>query len=256
MQVQESNRQKHINNRRQPAARLIQCAWRCYAATLNSTSEATWKQHLKSIRSSIITNNNSNKSRKSFTDMYHHSLDHFHGSKYNVQCSRFNLIEDDDKFSQGGGCISNHNSHNDLTTATTIISSHKPHMLSEVQKNCIRFVRAVKFSLARKAFKNAFRPYDIKDVMQQYSEGHADVVGRVRYMQARINTVQANICGIAKLVQEMQTIQVEKIDYLEQTVRLLVERIDEVITYNNNNHNQNHNHLHHISSSSSIVSSS
>src|SRR5699024_2623046 len=31
------------NKRRVPAARLIQCAWRCYASSINSRSTATWK---------------------------------------------------------------------------------------------------------------------------------------------------------------------------------------------------------------------
>lgn len=51
LKVQAMQRQKHLNRRRAPAATLIQCLWRCYAADPNSMSVATWKVHLKAIAS-------------------------------------------------------------------------------------------------------------------------------------------------------------------------------------------------------------
>ena len=46
LKVQQQQRQKHMIRRRIPAATLIQCLWRCYAADENCTSEVTWKMHL------------------------------------------------------------------------------------------------------------------------------------------------------------------------------------------------------------------
>ncbi|KAG0710581.1 Potassium voltage-gated channel subfamily KQT member 5 [Chionoecetes opilio] len=45
LKVQQQQRQKHMIRRRQPAATLIQCLWRCYAADEHSMSVATWKIH-------------------------------------------------------------------------------------------------------------------------------------------------------------------------------------------------------------------
>ena len=45
LKVQQQQRQKHMIRRRGPAATLIQCLWRCYAADENSVSVATWKIH-------------------------------------------------------------------------------------------------------------------------------------------------------------------------------------------------------------------
>lgn len=45
LKVQQQQRQKHMIRRRVPAATLIQCLWRCYAADENSLSLATWKIH-------------------------------------------------------------------------------------------------------------------------------------------------------------------------------------------------------------------
>ncbi|XP_034754361.1 potassium voltage-gated channel subfamily KQT member 5 [Etheostoma cragini] len=49
LKVQEQHRQKHFEKRRNPAASLIQCVWRSYAADENSVSIATWKPHLKAL---------------------------------------------------------------------------------------------------------------------------------------------------------------------------------------------------------------
>ena len=56
LKVQQQQRQKHMNRRKVPAATLIQCLWRCYAADENSSSEATWKMHLIPQRSPPFKN--------------------------------------------------------------------------------------------------------------------------------------------------------------------------------------------------------
>uniref|UniRef100_A0A1I8G4R8 Ion_trans domain-containing protein n=1 Tax=Macrostomum lignano TaxID=282301 RepID=A0A1I8G4R8_9PLAT len=51
LKVQQHQRQKHLIRRRVPAATLIQSLWRCYAADPSSTSMATWKPHMRPLRS-------------------------------------------------------------------------------------------------------------------------------------------------------------------------------------------------------------
>ena len=50
LKVQEQHRQKHFARRRNPAAYLIQCVWRNYAADEDSSSVATWECALNAIR--------------------------------------------------------------------------------------------------------------------------------------------------------------------------------------------------------------
>ncbi|XP_044278087.1 potassium voltage-gated channel subfamily KQT member 5 isoform X5 [Varanus komodoensis] len=113
LKVQEQHRQKHFEKRRNPAASLIQCVWRSYAADEKSVSIATWKPHLKALHTCSPT-----------------------------------------KKEQG-----------------------EPSS------------RIMKFHVAKRKFKETLRPYDVKDVIEQYSAGHLDMLCRIKSLQSRVDQI-------------------------------------------------------------------
>uniref|UniRef100_A0A671KY83 Potassium voltage-gated channel subfamily KQT member 5-like n=1 Tax=Sinocyclocheilus anshuiensis TaxID=1608454 RepID=A0A671KY83_9TELE len=229
LKVQEQHRQKHFEKRRNPAASLIQAAWRLYSTDLSRTYlSATWlfyksvlpPQRHVSMHSGSVTcgfcsfpglsslypglslsfrervrmaspRGQSMKSRQmSVNDRRSPATEvGVEGSSpAKVQKSwsfndrtRFRPslrlktdtnLGPDDAFDEKG-C------HCDVTVED----------LSAPLKAVIRAVRIMKFHVAKKKFKETLRPYDVKDVIEQYSAGHLDMLCRIKSLQTRVDQI-------------------------------------------------------------------
>uniref|UniRef100_A0A671SG85 Potassium voltage-gated channel subfamily KQT member 5-like n=1 Tax=Sinocyclocheilus anshuiensis TaxID=1608454 RepID=A0A671SG85_9TELE len=202
LKVQEQHRQKHFEKRRNPAACLIQCVWRSYAADENSVSVATWKPHLKAFQKLSFKDRvrmasprgQSIKSRQtSVTDRRSPGAEistdgsspakvqkswsfndrtRFRPSLRLKSQSREANVGVDEAFDEKG-C------HCDMSAED----------LPSALKTVIRAVRIMKFHVAKKNFKETLRPYDVKDVIEQYSAGHLDMLCRIKSLQTRVDQI-------------------------------------------------------------------
>ncbi|XP_042289281.1 potassium voltage-gated channel subfamily KQT member 5 isoform X4 [Thunnus maccoyii] len=197
LKVQEQHRQKHFEKRRNPAASLIQeRAGRDYLQKLSFKERVRMAsprgQSMKSRQTSI-----NDRQRCSPGNEVVGGAELMGGSPAKVQKSwsfndrtRFRpslrlksqtrtAVPDVDAGMTTEDSFDERGCHCDVTVED----------LSAPLKAVIRAVRIMKFHVAKKKFKETLRPYDVKDVIEQYSAGHLDMLCRIKSLQTRVDQI-------------------------------------------------------------------
>ncbi|XP_034464138.1 potassium voltage-gated channel subfamily KQT member 5 isoform X1 [Hippoglossus hippoglossus] len=231
LKVQEQHRQKHFEKRRNPAASLIQCVWRSYAADENSVSIATWKPHLKALHTCSPAKKEQGETtysqKLSFKERVRMASPR--GQSMKSRQASINDRRSPGNEGVGGGAgaelmggspakVQKSWSFNDRTrfrpslrlksqtrTAVPDVDAGMAAEDSFDERGChcdvtvedlsaplkavIRAVRIMKFHVAKKKFKETLRPYDVKDVIEQYSAGHLDMLCRIKSLQTRVDQI-------------------------------------------------------------------
>ncbi|XP_023945583.1 potassium voltage-gated channel subfamily KQT member 1 isoform X1 [Bicyclus anynana] len=249
LKVQQQQRQKHMIRRRQPAATLIQALWRCYAADEHSMSIATWKIHqiplpspqTSRVMSASFKNNASFVSR--LPTIRRHKSTSLHSPaphskpahRYDVNASAENLGATNGR---SGRTRAINPSFSEDSVAETALSKRtsddedeEPRCvtLTPRHKAAIRFIRKLKYFVARKRFREALKPYDVKDVIEQYSSGHADLLNRTKNLQYRLDQILGKQGSKAKDVYASKISLASRVVKIERQVDDIESKIDHLL---------------------------
>ncbi|XP_016316074.1 uncharacterized protein LOC107668643, partial [Sinocyclocheilus anshuiensis] len=61
------------------------------------------------------------------------------------------------------------------------------HRLSHAHRSAIKVIRRMQYFVARRKFQQARKPYDVRDVIEQYSQGHLNMMVRIKELQRRLD---------------------------------------------------------------------
>ncbi|XP_044274274.1 potassium voltage-gated channel subfamily KQT member 1-like [Varanus komodoensis] len=59
--------------------------------------------------------------------------------------------------------------------------------LTEAHQTAVKVVRRMQYFVARRKFQQAQKPYDVRDVIEQYSQGHLNMMVRIKELQRRLD---------------------------------------------------------------------
>uniref|UniRef100_A0A669DIE4 Potassium voltage-gated channel subfamily KQT member 5 n=1 Tax=Oreochromis niloticus TaxID=8128 RepID=A0A669DIE4_ORENI len=206
LKVQEQHRQKHFEKRRNPAASLIQAAWRMYSTDgARPYLRATWHHYQSALPP--LSQKLSFKERVRMASPRGQSMKSRQTSMNDRQrCSPGNEMVGSTELMGGSPAkVQKSWSFNDRTRFRPSLRLKSQPQESFDERGChcdvtvedlsaplkavIRAVRIMKFHVAKKKFKETLRPYDVKDVIEQYSAGHLDMLCRIKSLQTRVDQI-------------------------------------------------------------------
>ncbi|XP_039501868.1 potassium voltage-gated channel subfamily KQT member 1 isoform X7 [Drosophila santomea] len=246
LKVQQQQRQKHMIRRRQPAATLIQAVWRCYAADEHSVSVATWNIHRVALPSPPASSENWERLLKNITEYRRASSSFKHNTSFVARLPTIRRHKSQTIQTPGGGDGGGVSKPPGSTRASTrytrtirdinasvenLDEEDEPRctQLTNRHKTAIRFIRKLKYFVARRKFKEALKPYDVKDVMEQYAAGHVDLLGRVKMLHLRLDQILGKQGSKAKDVYASKICLASRVVKVERQVADIEEKLDILI---------------------------
>ncbi|XP_006503318.1 potassium voltage-gated channel subfamily KQT member 4 isoform X3 [Mus musculus] len=209
LKVQEQHRQKHFEKRRMPAANLIQAAWRLYSTdTSRAYLTATWYYYdsilpsfssRMGIKDRIRISSSQKRTGPSKQHLAPPPIPTSPSSEQVGEASSPSKVQKSWSFNDRTRfraslrlkprCSAEEGPSEEVAEEKSYQCELTVDDVMPAVKTVIRSVRILKFLVAKRKFKETLRPYDVKDVIEQYSAGHLDMLGRIKSLQARVDQI-------------------------------------------------------------------
>uniref|UniRef100_A0A673MVU5 Potassium voltage-gated channel subfamily KQT member 2-like n=1 Tax=Sinocyclocheilus rhinocerous TaxID=307959 RepID=A0A673MVU5_9TELE len=242
LKVQEQHRQKHFEKRRNPAAALIQAAWRFYATNLSRTDLlSTWDFYEQTVSVPMYSTGwflsphwkNTYKCGLRMICLFPLLFLFVFCASLCLLCSRKPSLKEKGSPSKSTGGKEAKTpkpeegvkeSPSKVTKSLSFTERNKAKHafrmkdgtsrqnseeaslpedfgddrgfhcefvpdLSPGLKVTIRAICIMRFLVSKRRFKESLRPYDVMDVIEQYSAGHLDMLSRIKNLQSRVDQI-------------------------------------------------------------------
>uniref|UniRef100_A0A8C1IGZ4 Potassium voltage-gated channel subfamily KQT member 1 n=1 Tax=Cyprinus carpio TaxID=7962 RepID=A0A8C1IGZ4_CYPCA len=203
LKVQQKQRQKHFNRQIPAAASLIQTLWRCYACEKSDSCTATWKMYVLTVHVmlSLLSSQSKRYKRKPKVTRDNGSLGPGGERAVSIPQITYDHIDDKDGITKlfrssvkkklDGPDISRNNSLVDeldfMAEDISLPIVTDASQLSHAHRSGIKVIRRMQYFVARRKFQQARKPYDVRDVIEQYSQGHLNMMVRIKELQRRLD---------------------------------------------------------------------
>uniref|UniRef100_A0A3Q1EMB6 IKs producing slow voltage-gated potassium channel subunit alpha KvLQT1 n=1 Tax=Acanthochromis polyacanthus TaxID=80966 RepID=A0A3Q1EMB6_9TELE len=227
LKVQQKQRQKHFNRQIPAAACLIQTSWRCFAVeNFDSATFKMFLRKRSNLPASSLSSPKPKKSRKlkssdkdngptsptipSITydsvfdsgrelssDVYSTVGTDRQQSWTSLSSLQFSspppvkrnpgLLEVQSQNALRRNCSFADDLEMESERDSELHPASSVSQLTESHRKAIRVIQRMRYFVAKRNFQQARKPYDVRDVIEQYSQGHLNLMVRIKELQRRLD---------------------------------------------------------------------
>ncbi|CAL8352626.1 unnamed protein product [Merluccius merluccius] len=211
LKVQQKQRQKHFNRQIPAAACLIQTSWRCFA--VENPDSATFKMFLRKrpiLPPSSATSPKQKKSvkvRRKLKSVDKENSPMSSPVSQTIPSITYDVFDSGRELSsdvystvgtvkKSAGLLDVPLCRNSSYADDMELEAEREVELEAVSfvshmrdshRRAIRVIQRMRYFVAKKKFQQARKPYDVRDVIEQYSQGHLNLMVRIKELQRRLD---------------------------------------------------------------------